>query len=357
LAVASYWRRQGCCTISGQRTPVEGRKVTVPHVQSFYHAPTNTWTHVVADPDSKAAAIIDPVLDFDPASGRAWPEHAKIVLAWIRERELRVDWILETHAHADHLTAADWLKRQLLSDTNSAPTGPLLRTGPSTKLRTGPSTTLRTGPSTTLRTGPSTKLRTGIGAGIIAVQRHFRDVFALDPEFSADGSQFDHLFSADESFSIGELDGCAIATPGHTSDGVSYLIGDAVFVGDTLFAPGGGTGRCDFPGADATLQYRSIKRLYELPDVTRVFLCHDYPAAGVEAVAETSIAAQKAGNTQLRAETSEAEYVAFRARRDATLAAPRLLYPSLQVNIRAGRLPDADAAGRIFLRLPVRAEY
>jgi glyoxylase-like metal-dependent hydrolase (beta-lactamase superfamily II) len=331
--------------------------VTVPHVQSFYHAPTNTWTHVVADPDSKAAAIIDPVLDFDPASGRAWPEHAKIVLAWIRERELRVDWILETHAHADHLTAADWLKRQLLSDTNSAPTGPLLRTGPSTKLRTGPSTTLRTGPSTTLRTGPSTKLRTGIGAGIIAVQRHFRDVFALDPEFSADGSQFDHLFSADESFSIGELDGCAIATPGHTSDGVSYLIGDAVFVGDTLFAPGGGTGRCDFPGADATLQYRSIKRLYELPDATRVFLCHDYPAAGVEAVAETSIAAQKTGNTQLRAETSEAEYVAFRARRDATLAAPRLLYPSLQVNIRAGRLPDADAAGRIFLRLPVRAEY
>jgi glyoxylase-like metal-dependent hydrolase (beta-lactamase superfamily II) len=333
LAVASYWRRQGCCTISGQRTPVKGRKVTVPHVQSFYHAPTNTWTHVVADPDSKAAAIIDPVLDFDPASGRAWPEHAKIVLAWIRERELRVDWILETHAHADHLTAADWLKRQLLSDTNSAPTGPLLRTG------------------------PSTKLRTGIGAGIIAVQRYFRDVFALDPELSADGSQFDHLFSADESFSIGELDGCAIATPGHTSDGVSYLIGDAVFVGDTLFAPGGGTGRCDFPGADATLQYRSIKRLYELPDVTRVFLCHDYPAAGVEAVAETSIAAQKAGNTQLRAETSEAEYVAFRARRDATLAAPRLLYPSLQVNIRAGRLPDADAAGRIFLRLPVRAEY
>jgi glyoxylase-like metal-dependent hydrolase (beta-lactamase superfamily II) len=314
--------------------------VTVPHVQSFYHAPTNTWTHVVADPDSKAAAIIDPVLDFDPASGRAWPEHAKIVLAWIRERELRVDWILETHAHADHLTAADWLKRQLLSDTNSAPTDPLLRTGPSTKLRTG----------------PSTMLRTGIGAGIIAVQRHFRDVFALDPEFSADGSQFDHLFSADESFSIGELDGCAIATPGHTSDGVSYLIGDAVFVGDTLFAPGGGTGRCDFPGADATLQYRSIKRLYELPDVTRVFLCHDYPAAGVEAVAETSIAAQKAGNTQLRAETSEAEYVAFRARRDATLAAPRLLYPSLQVNIRAGRLPEADAAGRIFLRLPVRAE-
>ncbi len=307
--------------------------MTAPHVQSFYHAATSTWTHVVADPSSKAAAIIDPVLDFDPASGRVWPEQAKIVLAWIRERELRVDWILETHAHADHMTAADWLKRQLAGDSSAAPTGPKLKTS------------------------PSTLLRTGIGAGIIAVQRHFRDVFALGPEFSADGSQFDHLFAADESFRIGALEARAIATPGHTSDGVSYLIGDAVFVGDTLFAPGGGTGRCDFPGADATLQYRSIKRLYELPDTTRVFLCHDYPAAGVEPVAETSIAAQKGGNTQLRAETSEAEYVAFRSRRDATLAVPKLLYPSLQVNIRAGRLPEPDAAGRIFLQLPVRAEY
>jgi glyoxylase-like metal-dependent hydrolase (beta-lactamase superfamily II) len=306
--------------------------VTAPHVQSFYHAATNTWTHVVADPGSKAATIIDPVLDFDSASGRVWPEQARIVLAWIRERELRVDWILETHAHADHLTAADWLKRQFAGDTNAAPTGPRLRTG------------------------PSTTLRTGIGAGIIAVQRHFRDVFALGPEFSADGSQFDHLFAADESFRIGALEARAIATPGHTSDGVSYLIGNAVFVGDTLFAPSGGTGRCDFPGADATLQYRSIKRLYELPDATRVFLCHDYPAAGAQPIAETSIATQKAGNTQLRAETSEAEYVAFRTKRDATLAVPRLLYPSLQVNIRAGRLPAADAAGRIFLRLPVRAE-
>jgi glyoxylase-like metal-dependent hydrolase (beta-lactamase superfamily II) len=315
--------------------------VTAPHVQSFYHAATNTWTHVVADPDSKVAAVIDPVLDFDPASGRVWPEQAKIVLAWIRERELRVDWILETHAHADHLTAADWLKRQLAGDSNAAPTDPKPRAGP----------------STTRRTGPSAQLKTGIGAGIVAVQRHFRDVFALGSDFSADGSQFDHLFAADESFRIGALDARAIATPGHTSDGVSYLIGDAVFVGDTLFAPGGGTGRCDFPGADAALQYRSIKRLYELPDATRVFLCHDYPAAGVQPVSETSIAAQKSGNSQLRAETSEVEYVAFRTKRDATLAVPKLLYPSLQVNIRAGRLPEPDAAGRIFLQLPVRAEY
>ena len=309
--------------------------MAAPHVQSFYHTATNTWTHVVADPGSKSAAIIDPVLDFDPASGRIWAEQAKIVLACVRERELHIEWILETHAHADHLTSADWLKRQLAADPNAP----------------------RNGASAGLRSGPSTALRTGIGAGIVAVQRHFRGVFALDPEFSADGSQFDHLFAADESFCIGSLDARAIATPGHTSDGISYLIGDAVFVGDTLFAPGGGTGRCDFPGADATLQYRSIKRLYELPDATRVFLCHDYPSAGAQPVAETSIAAQKSGNSQLRAETSEAEYVAFRTKRDATLAVPKLLYPSLQVNIRAGRLPEPDAAGRIFLQLPVRAEY
>ncbi len=260
------------------------------------------------------------------------------MLAWIRERELRVDWILETHAHADHLTAADWLKHQLASDTNPA------QTTPSSSPGTGASTTPKTG-------GNRRRHRPADAAGISATFLRWA------PSSSADGSQFDHLFVADESFRIGALEAHAIATPGHTSDGVSYLIVDAVFVGDTLFAPGGGTGRCDFPGADATLQYRSIKRLYELPDATRAFLCHDYPAAGAQPVAETSIAAQKAGNTQLRAETSEAEYVAFRTKRDATLAVPKLLYPSLQVNIRAGRLPEPDAAGRIFLQLPVRAEY
>jgi glyoxylase-like metal-dependent hydrolase (beta-lactamase superfamily II) len=299
--------------------------MTAPFVQSFYHAPTNTWTHVVADAESDAAAIIDPVLDFDPASGRVWAEQARGVLAFVRERGLRVDWILETHAHADHLTSADWLKSQLAGAGHAT-------------------------------TDPSTALRTGIGAGIAAVQRHFRDVFALGPDFPVDGSQFDRLFADDERFAIGGIDARAIATPGHTSDGISYLIGDAVFVGDTLFAPNGGTGRCDFPGADAATQYRSIRRLYELPDPTRVFLCHDYPAAGAQPVAETTIAAQKSGNVQLRAGTTEDEYVAFRHKRDATLAAPRLLYPSLQVNIRAGHLPPADAAGRIFLRLPVRDE-
>lgn len=287
-------------------------------VESFFHAATNTWSHVVADPATRAAAIIDPVLDFDPASGRVWTEAAQKLLAHVRERQLRVVWILETHAHADHLSAADWLKHALAAD-GVAP-------------------------------------RVGIGAGIVHVQRHFRDVFALGAEFAADGSQFDRLFTDGERFALGELEVHVIATPGHTSDGVSYVTGDAVFVGDTLFAPQGGTGRCDFPGADAATQYRSIRRLYELPDATRVFLCHDYPAAGATPTCETTIGTEKAGNVQLNAATSEADYVSFRTRRDATLAAPRLLYPSLQVNICAGRLPPRDARGGVFLKIPVRAE-
>jgi glyoxylase-like metal-dependent hydrolase (beta-lactamase superfamily II) len=290
-----------------------------PLVTSHYHAPTNTWSHIVADPQTNAAAIIDPVLDFDPASGRIWTEHARALLAHVREHALRVEWILETHAHADHLTGAAWLKAEFVK-SGGEPAG----------------------------------VRTGIGAGIVAVQRHFCDVFAFGAAFRADGSQFDRLFADGERIALGALEIEIIATPGHTSDGITYKVGDAIFVGDTLFAPDGGTGRCDFPGADAATQYRSIRRLYDLPDETRVFLCHDYPASGVQPVAQTTIGAEKAGNTQLRGETSEADYVAFRHKRDATLAAPRLLYPSLQVNICAGRLPEPDAADRAFLRLPVR---
>ena len=283
-------------------------------VQSFFHATTSTWSHIVADPATRAAAIIDPVLDFDPASGRVWTEAAQVLIAHVREHGLRVEWLLETHAHADHLTAANWLKHEL--------------------------------------DGP----RTGIGAGIVAVQRHFRNVFALGSDFAADGSQFDRLFADDAHFQLGSLDVRVIATPGHTSDGVSYLIGDAVFVGDTLFAPQAGTGRCDFPGADAALQFRSIQRLYALPESTRVFLCHDYPAAGAQAQCQTTIGAEKSGNAQLSATTAEADYIALRKSRDATLAVPRLLYPSLQVNICAGQLPHADATGAVFLRLPLSLE-
>jgi len=292
-----------------------------PIVHSLYHAATNTWTHIVADPQSRAAAIIDPVLDFDPASGRIWAEQAQATLDRLHAERLRVAWILETHAHADHLSAAHWLQRRLAAEAGAAEAP-----------------------------------RIGIGAGIRAVQRHFGQVFALGSGFAADGSQFDHLFDDGDCVALGSMQIDVIATPGHTSDGISYHIGDAVFVGDTLFAPSAGTGRCDFPGADAATQYRSIKRLYELPDTTRVFLCHDYPAAGVAPTAQTSIGAEKTGNIQLRADTPEADYVAFRRQRDATLPVPRLLYPSLQVNICAGRLPLADGAGRTFLRLPVRAE-
>ena len=289
-----------------------------PTVHSFFHAPTNTWSHIVADPASCAAAIVDPVLDFDAASGCVSSGAAQLLLAQARAQGLRIDWILETHAHADHLSAADWLKRALMED------------------------------------GATPQI--GIGAGIIGVQRHFRDVFALGAEFAADGSPFDRLFADGERIALGALEVHVIATPGHTGDGVSYRSGDAVFVGDTLFAPPGGTGRCDFPGADAATQYRSIRRLYELPDATRVFLCHDYPAPGAEPTCETTIGAEKTHNVQLNAATTESDYVAFRTRRDATLAAPRLLYPSLQVNICAGRLPPPDAGGRRFLRLPLHLE-
>jgi glyoxylase-like metal-dependent hydrolase (beta-lactamase superfamily II) len=282
-----------------------------PRVQSFHHASTGTWTHVASDPESRAAALVDPVLDFDPASGRVWSDHARGVLAYIGEQRLDVQWILETHAHADHLSAAQWFR---------------------TRLGAG--------------------VRVGIGVGITAVQRHFRDAFALGAGFAVDGSQFDRLFADGDRFALGALAVEVIATPGHTSDSVSYRIGDAVFVGDTLFAPNGGTARCDFPGADAATLYRSIRRLYALPDATRVFLCHDYPAAGAEPTAQTTIGAEKAGNTQLRAETSEADYVAFRHKRDATLPVPKLLYPALQVNIRAGALPQPEG-GRAFLRIPL----
>jgi len=278
-------------------------------VASFFHAPTNTWSHIVSDTATCIAAVIDPVLDFEPASCRVSNEHAQVLLTHVREHGLRVEWILETHAHADHLSAADWLKRAL------------------------------------------PHAQTGIGAGIVAVQKHFAKVFAFGAEFRADGAQFDHLFIADEVFRLGELEARVIATPGHTSDGVSYWIDDAVFVGDTLFSPDGGTGRCDFPGADAATQYRSIQRLYALPDATRVFLCHDYPESRAP-TAQTTIGAEKAGNLQLNAATREADYIALRQRRDATLSAPRLLYPSLQVNICAGQLPPSDVTGRLQLRSP-----
>jgi glyoxylase-like metal-dependent hydrolase (beta-lactamase superfamily II) len=229
----------------------------------------------------------------------------------VRERGLRVEWILETHAHADHLSAGDWLRRQL----------------------------------------PGAKL--AIGEGIRTVQATFRPVFGLGNDFPVDGSQFDHLFADGETFAIGGLRAQVIAVPGHTGDSNAYLVGDALFPGDSLFMPDGGTARCDFPGGDAATLYRSIRGLFALPDATRVFVCHDYGPGGREVACETTIGAQKRGNIHVRDGVTEAEFVAMREARDATLKVPALLLPALQVNIRAGALPEPEADGIRYLRLPV----
>ena len=282
-----------------------------PLVRPFFHPGSNTWSYVVAEGDGGAAAIVDPVLDFDAASARTGTASAQAILDHVREHRLRVEWILETHAHADHLSAGDWLRRQL----------------------------------------PGAKL--GIGEGIRTVQATFRPVFGLGPDFPVDGSQFDHLFADGERFAIGALEARVIAVPGHTSDSCAYLVGDALFPGDSLFMPDGGTARCDFPGGDAATLYRSIRRLHALPDATRVFVCHDYGPGGRAVACETTIGAQKRGNIHLRDDTTEAEFVAMREARDATLKVPALLLPALQVNIRAGVLPPPEADGIRYLRLPV----
>jgi len=284
-----------------------------PVVRSFHHAATGTWTHVVVDPATRHAAIIDAVLDFDFSSGRISSESASRVLEYVATAGLAVDWILETHAHADHLSAGAWMRER-------------------------------------------TQAQLAIGAGIVDVQRTFQRLLDLGDDFATDGSQFDRLLADADEFQIGELTARVIATPGHTSDSVAYSIGDAVFVGDTLFAPHAGTARCDFPGGDAATLCASIRRLYELDGMTRVFLCHDYPAANAEPVAETTIAAQKSANTHLRAETPECDYVALRTGRDRTLAVPKLLWPAIQFNIRGGRPPPAGADGRMYFKLPVAIE-
>ena len=289
-----------------------------PQVRSFHHTNTGTWTHVVVDPATRRAAIIDPVLDFDLASGRVSTESAQRVLEYVATTDLGIDWILETHAHADHLSAAAWLKRKL-ADGSAAPA-------------------------------------IGIGQGITTVQETFKKKLNLDDQFVADGRQFDALFVDGETVCIGDLDGQVIATPGHTPDSITYQFGDAVFIGDTLFAPSAGTARCDFPGADAATLYRSIQRLYSMPDATRVYLAHDYPAQGEEAVAQTSIGEQKAANIHLRGDTSAADFIAMRTKRDATLAVPKLLWPALQVNIRAGHLPSPETRDQAFLKIPLQSE-
>lgn len=281
-----------------------------PEVASFHDPATSTFTHVVYDHVGGHAAVIDPVLDFDVASARTSTASADRVLAFVHAHRLAIDWVLETHAHADHLTAAAYLKD---------------------------------------RTGA----RVAIGRGITGVQAHFKTVFGLGSEFTTDGSQFDVLFDDGDVFRIGGLEARVIATPGHTDDSLTYLVGDAAFIGDTMFAPETGTARTDFPGGDARKLYRSIHVLFELPPGTRVFLCHDYPPSGSEPHPQTSIDAQRDHNIHVGGGVGEDAYVAMRTQRDAGLAVPRLILPALQVNIRAGEMPPADANGIRYLRLPL----
>jgi glyoxylase-like metal-dependent hydrolase (beta-lactamase superfamily II) len=282
-----------------------------PQVTPFFHPDSGTWTYLVADPDSGKALVIDPVLDFDAKSGRTGTASAQAVFDAIRKNDYRLRWVLETHAHADHLSAGAWLRAQVAG------------------------------------------ARLGIGEGIRSVQETFKPVFNLGKSFPVDGSQFDHLFRDGETFMLGKIHAQVIATPGHTNDSVSYLIGDALFVGDSLFMPDGGTARCDFPGGDAATLYASIQRLYSLPDRTRVFVCHDYGPGGRTALAETTIGAQKAGNIHVRLGVSESEFVALRQARDATLAMPALIIPAVQVNICAGEFPQPESNGVRYLKIPL----
>lgn len=279
-------------------------------VMPFFDAATSTWSYLVADQRTGKTAIVDPVLDFDAASGRTGRTSADRLLGVIEERALDVAWILETHAHADHLTAAAYLRD---------------------------------------RVGAAVV----IGVGITRVQQTFSRVFNLGASFATDGSQFDQLVEDGDVLPLGDTSIRVLATPGHTNDSVSYTVGDAVFVGDTLFAPDVGSARCDFPGGDAGVLYASVHKLYALGDAMRLFLCHDYPPAGREAQCETTVAAQRAGNIHLRGEVDLEEFVALRTARDATLAMPKLILPAIQVNIRAGRLPPAEDNGVSYLKLPL----
>lgn len=284
-----------------------------PIVTAFFDEPTNTISYVVADPSTKTCAVIDSLLDFDQASGRTSTVSADRIVQHIRAESLELDWIIDTHVHADHLTAAPYIKSQLGG-------------------------------------------RTGIGQNISAVQRVFSEIFNEDRSFHTDGSQFDHLFGEGEKYSVGDIDARAISTPGHTPACMSHLIGDAVFVGDTLFMPDYGTARCDFPGGDAGTLYDSIHKLFTLPDATRMFLCHDYKAPGRDDYAwETTVGDEKADNIHVGAGRSRDEFIKMRTARDATLSMPKLILPSVQINMRAGDMPPAEENGQRYMKLPINA--
>lgn len=282
-------------------------------VKTFFDQDTFTATHVVSDTATSKAAIIDSVLDFDAPSGRTSTRSADQVVEYVKNANLDVEWILETHAHADHISAAPYLQERL---------GGTL----------------------------------AIGAEITHVQGVFATVFNLDDRFKRDGSQFERLFGDGETFRLGSVDAIALHVPGHTPADMAFIIGDAAFIGDTLFMPDYGTARADFPGGDARTLFRSIKRLLTLPGDTRLFLCHDYKAPGRDDfVWETSVSAQRTSNVHVHDGVSEVEFVAMREARDATLGMPKLILPSIQVNIRGGHFPEPEANGSRYLKLPVDA--
>ncbi len=282
-----------------------------PKVTAFFDTATNTVSYVVQDPDGSACAIVDSVLDFDHAAGRTDTSSADEIIAFIKAHDLSTQWILESHVHADHLSAAPYLQEKLGG-------------------------------------------KIGIGSQITVVQDTFGKVFNEGTEFQRDGSQFDALFTDGDSFHIGQMRADVMHTPGHTPACLTYVIGDAAFVGDTLFMPDFGTARCDFPGGSANDLYNSIQRILSLPEETRIFVGHDYKAPGREEFAwETTVGAQKAANVHVGGGTPEDTFVEMRQTRDATLAMPKLIVPSLQINMRAGNMPEPDDSGTVMLKLPI----
>ncbi len=281
-----------------------------PEVHGLFDAATSTISYVVADPATGACAVIDPVLDFDLRAGRLSSASADALAGFVRDRALRPQWILDTHVHADHVTALAHLRDRLGGTT-------------------------------------------GIGAHVTEIQETFREFYSAAPEFAADGSQFDHLFEDGETFAVGAIPARVMHIPGHTPACVAYVIGDAVFTGDALLMPDFGTARCDFPGGDARALYRSVRRLLDLPGETRMFVGHDYGPGGRPIAWETTVAAQRTGNIHIRDGVSEEMFVALRTERDATLDLPALMLAAVQVNMRAGRLPPADRNGVSYLKIPV----
>lgn len=283
-----------------------------PQVLGFFDPATWTVSYLVHNGPGSAAAIIDSVLDYDPKSGRTRTTSADKLIDQVKAQGLQVQWILETHAHADHLSAAPYLKKKLGGQI-------------------------------------------GIGDQITRVQKVFKGIFNLEPEFRLDGSQFDVLLQDDQEFSIGDLTARVLAVPGHTPACVAYQVGDAVFVGDTLFMPDVGTARCDFPGGDASTLYASVQKVLSLPPETRLFMCHDYPPNARPVAFETTVAEQRAHNIHVHDGVSQADFVEMRTRRDATLEMPALILPAVQVNIRAGDMPPPEANGTAYLKIPINA--